>query len=522
MSSSRFVGRRRMPAAQTFLGTIFSNIFFQSSEHPSSDAIVGEVMEQSEIDKWLQEHDDFGVPAVMLDDDGKRLIACTRSFAAMFAIVTPPDLNRVSLGQLFVDQSAFEQWPKEITENFSVRSAVALRRFDGDVFVANCRIEQAVIGDRLCKILFVHLPNDKANTGANNRYQALFSAATVPMIVIGESGIVEEMNRATTDVLGYQREDLLGKNIKMAMPEPFRSEHDGYLIHYIKTGENRVIGLLREVTAVHKSGEEVPMELNVAVVVEGGKRHFLGTLYDIRSRKEATQRALMSEKLATIGEMSASVAHEINNPLTVILGFGEKLVREVSKIDSDQGRKLTNYCETVVSMAARIGKIVRSLRIYARNSASDPMEHKSVASVIEFTMDLTNYRLKTAMIEFRCPEIDPTLVINCREIEISQILTNLFNNSVDAIGNISDRWIALDAVREQGWIMIKVSDSGPGIPPEVRKKLMQPFYTTKGAGKGTGLGLSLSRRMAAAHGGSLELDENSSNTCFILRLPAIS
>jgi len=306
------------------------------------------------------------------------------------------------------------------------------------------------------------------------------------------------------------------------MPEPFRSQHDGFISQYIQSGISRVIGLLREVVALSKAGEEIPMELNVAVVVEGGKRHFLGTLYDVRARKEASSRALMSEKLATIGEMSASVAHEINNPLTVIQGYGEKIVRELAKMDTEQGKKILQQCQTIVSMSDRIGKIVRSLRIYARNSSADPMEHKSVADVVEFTMDLANYRFKKADIEFRCPEIDPTLMINCREIEISQILTNLFGNAIDAVASQPQRWIALEAVRVDGWILIKVSDSGPGIPPEVRRKLMQAFFTTKPAGKGTGLGLNLSRRIAEAHGGTLMLDESNPRTCFILKLPAIS
>ncbi len=224
-------------------------------------------------------------------------------------------------------------------------------------------------------------------------------------------------------------------------------------------------------------------------------------------------RSFQSAQLATLGEMSAGIAHEINNPLAVINAQSQILRKSLS-----DNPKAAEKLDKVIAMSKRISNIVRGLRTFARDGSKDPMSEFPVTAFVAEVQDLCYSRMKSLRIEFHA-QYPEDLKAYGREVQISQVLLNLINNAIDAIEKLPQKWIRLEIVDRGHDIVMSVTDSGSGIPAELREKIMQPFFTTKDVGKGTGLGLSISIGIARDHGGDLIYDSNSENTRFEIRLP---
>lgn len=234
----------------------------------------------------------------------------------------------------------------------------------------------------------------------------------------------------------------------------------------------------------------------------------------LRSQESMVQ----SSKMASLGEMASGMAHEINNPVAIIYGRALHLkeVCEQSEVNKDQ---VIRASEKIAAMAMRVSKIVRSLRSFAREGSSDPLEYVAVDRIVEETLEFCRERFKHKSIQFEVDLINPDWRLNCRAVEISQVLLNLLNNALDAVDPAPQKKIHLGFAVTSTQIQISVQDSGIGVPAEIRAKIMQPFFTTKEVGKGTGLGLSVSKGIAETHNGRLFLDPDSSNTRFVLELP---
>lgn len=242
----------------------------------------------------------------------------------------------------------------------------------------------------------------------------------------------------------------------------------------------------------------------------------------IKSQKEKENlqsRFIETAKMAALGEMSGGIAHEINNPLTIIIGKTEQLIRYLDKV-SERKEAFLKDLELIKKTALRISKIIKGLRSFSRNAENDPMTEVNLKSVVDETLDLCREKFSTSGIEIRS-EI-PNIQVKCRAVEISQVLMNLFSNSYDAISELEEKWISIQVSEVADSIQIQFKDSGKGIPSAVVDKIFQPFYTTKDVGKGTGLGLSISAGIIKNHGGSLNYDKSSPNTCFMINLPVLS
>lgn len=234
--------------------------------------------------------------------------------------------------------------------------------------------------------------------------------------------------------------------------------------------------------------------------------------------KEAQASLVQSSRLTALGEMSASLAHEINNPLAIIAGKVSNLKRSL-EVDQLLNPEREGYIQRIEATTLRISKIIHGLKSFSRDGSQDPFEIVKFNSLMTDVLEVCNSKLKQSGVAIKVENTDPDLVLSCRATQIGQIIINLINNAVDAVAPLQTRWVQLSVEQDQDWIVISVTDSGPGIPAEIRAKLMQSFFTTKGIGKGTGLGLSISSKIASAHGGSLSLDENFKNTRFLLKLP---
>ncbi len=227
--------------------------------------------------------------------------------------------------------------------------------------------------------------------------------------------------------------------------------------------------------------------------------------------------AINSARLASLGEMAGGIAHEINNPLAIIVGSAQRLERELDSSNYSQVRK----CSTQIRQTCeRIGKVVTSLRKLARDGENSPRTRFSVAKLVQEVLSLCEEKIRQDSIAIEV-EFQDDIDIFGNEVEVSQVLFNLINNAADAVRELDRKWIHIVGTKRQGNYIVSVIDSGHGIQPAIASRIMEPFFTTKEVGKGTGLGLSISLSIAKRHAGDLRLDVTSPHTKFDLTLPSV-
>lgn len=229
--------------------------------------------------------------------------------------------------------------------------------------------------------------------------------------------------------------------------------------------------------------------------------------------KKLREITAQQSKFSALGVMSSGIAHEINNPLTVI----KAKVHQIKKdFRTSSEEKMIHDLDIISRTTDRIYKIVKGLRAFARDASEDPFEKLTSRQIIQASLDLCHERFQQFGVEVKIAE-QAEFSINGRESQLVQVLVNLLSNAFDAIQNLNEKWIAIDVTDYK----ISVTDSGQGIPKHIAQKLMQPFFTTKEVGKGVGLGLSISKGIIDDHGGYFYLDEQSLNTCFVIEFPKI-
>jgi len=231
-------------------------------------------------------------------------------------------------------------------------------------------------------------------------------------------------------------------------------------------------------------------------------------------------RLISSSKMASLGEMAGGISHEIMNPLTIIDGFASRIERMASS-QNIQADNLLHHTEKIRSTVTRITKIISSLKAFAREGDRDDFECQSVKKLIGDTLEFCHQKIKHRGISLIIKDFDQSLEIDCRPVQISQVLLNLLNNATDAIEHLAEKWILLEVRDETDRLIIRVTDSGQDLPADVAEKVMKPFFTTKPVGKGTGLGLSVSKSLIEGHNGTLRIDHDIKNTCFVIDLPKI-
>jgi PAS domain S-box-containing protein len=264
-----------------------------------------------------------------------------------------------------------------------------------------------------------------------------------------------------------------------------------------------------------------------AVDKSGGVTGVVGIAMDITERKQLEQdletaraQAITSARISALGTMAGGVAHEINNPLAIIHTMASDLTETAAEQESVQPQVVAHKSGVILQTAERIAKIVKSLRQISREGASDPFRPTPLAKIVAETLEICQAKFKANNVELILPRAIPELIVPCREVQLAQALLNLLQNAFDAVlEQEGERWVRLEVEEGHGSVVVSVIDSGPGIPPKLRSRIMEPFFTTKPVGKGTGLGLSLSKTIAEDHGGSLEYSTDHGHTRFSLVLP---
>jgi two-component system, LuxR family, sensor kinase FixL len=355
------------------------------------------------------------------------------------------------------------------------------------------------------------------------RLQSILDTVPDAIVIIDEMGIIESFSPAASRLFGYRPADVIGQNVKVLMPQPYRAQHDSYLDNYRRTGERRVIGIGRVVVGQRSDGSTFPMELAVGAVEGSGRRLFTGFVRDITERQgtESRLQQLQAEllhvsRLSAMGEMSSAIAHELNQPLTAIMNYVKTASRMIASGDPQLVARTQEINEKVAGQVQRAGAIIRNLRQFVEKRESKKAP-ENLSKVIEEAIALSFVGISHMNVKVRL-EIDPALPpVWMDKVQIQQVLINLIRNSLEAMQAVSDRQLAIRASFGD-FAEIQVSDSGVGLSEEARKRLFQAFSTTKQ--DGMGIGLTICQSIVTAHGGSIWHDENRSvGASFHFRLP---
>jgi two-component system sensor kinase FixL len=347
------------------------------------------------------------------------------------------------------------------------------------------------------------------------------------MIVIGTDGIMHSFSATAETLFGFKAAQMVGKNVSMLMPEPYRSQHDSYIGRYLSTGEKRIIGLGRLVVGLRSDGSTFPMELTVGEMRSGERRFFIGFVHDITERQKTQQRLqdLQAElvymsRFTALGEMASTLAHELNQPLTAAanyLGGARRL------LDGGRGADLAmvrGAIDSAAEQALRAGQIIKRLREFVARGESDRQaEHLRKLIEDAAALALVGAKQSGAHVSLSFdPAADLVLV---DKIQIQQVVHNLMRNALEAMQEVSRRELRVATRRIDGeMVEVMVADTGPGIAPQIAAKLFQPFMTTKP--HGMGVGLSISRTIVEAHGGRLWAEDNpGGGTVFRMTLRSI-
>ncbi len=227
------------------------------------------------------------------------------------------------------------------------------------------------------------------------------------------------------------------------------------------------------------------------------------------------ERLVLQTRLSTLGMMSAELAHEINSPLMVIDGRLRILHNELIATEN-KNEKLHKNIEIIKRNSQRIQGIIKSFKTMSKSGENDIFEPFELSAIYEEVQDLVAQKIVDEHIEFSIDKENQDCLIEARRIQIVQVLTNLINNSIDAIKGSPSPWVKIENTLSGEKITISITDSGPGIEAEHVQSIFDPFYSTKGSAEGTGLGLSISKKIMREHGGDLIYNPDSPNTQFIL------
>ncbi len=342
--------------------------------------------------------------------------------------------------------------------------------------------------------------------------------------IANPAGDITYVNDKFCEISKYSKEELLGSNHRILKSGRHSAEFYEDLWKTISSG-NVWQG---EIQNRAKDGSLYWVLTTIVPFFneKGALYQYMSIRSDITKSKEADEiieaehaKTMYAEKMASLGEMAAGISHELGNPMGALRGRAELMgmLLDAGTLTED---KMRSGVENVVSLVDRMERIIRSMRSLSRDGSNDPFEPVDIKAQINDLIEFNRVRNQKLNIEVR-KVWDKKINANvrCRETQISQVFVNLLNNARDAVLDSEDRWIEVDIVEEADLLSISVTDSGPGIPKEKRLQIMQPFFTTKDPGKGTGLGLSISRTIMTNHSGSLELDEGSERTRFVVKIP---
>lgn len=408
---------------------------------------------------------------------------------------------------------------------------VAGKRKDGSIFPMELSVGEARdAGEPIFVGIIRDITERKAAEVALReselRWRSIVDTVPDAIILIDAAGAVESFSPAAERLFGYTADEVIGQNVKMLMPQPYRDAHDGYLARYMRTGERRIIGIGRIVVGQRKNGETFPMELAVGEFASPNGNFFTGFVRDLTDRQEAERRIedlqtelLHASRLSVMGQMASTMAHELNQPLTAVTNYLEA-GRHLISTGAAPPERIADLMEKAVAQAQRAGEVIRQLRQFVSKGETE-RHTQNLNQLVEeaLALGLVGARQLGVRVSLDLDHHLPPVMVD--PVQIQQVILNLVRNAVEAMEAVDRREliVATRAIGDE--IEASVADTGPGIASELADRLFQPFVTTKK--NGMGLGLSICREIIEAHHGHLTVTgRQGGGTVFRLTLPKTS
>ena len=408
---------------------------------------------------------------------------------------------------------------------------VAGRRKDGSVFPMELSVGETHDGDEpifvgIIRDITERKAADAALRESELRWRSIVDTVPDAIILIDAEGTIGSFSPAAERLFGYAAEEVVGHNVKMLMPAPYREAHDGYLSRYARTGERRIIGIGRIVVGRRKDGETFPMELAVGEFASPNGNFFTGFVRDLTERQEAERRIedlqselLHASRLSVMGQMASTMAHELNQPLTAVTNYLEA-GRHMLSTGAAAPERIGDLMEKAVAQAQRAGEVIRQLRQFVSKGETE-RTIQNLNQLIEEALALALLGARQTGVRVSL-ELDHALSpVFIDPVQIQQVVINLVRNAVEAMEEVAQRELTISTRPIADTIETSVADTGPGIAPELADRLFQPFVTTKTTGMG--LGLSICREIVEAHHGHLTVSPRpGGGAIFRLILPKAS
>src|SRR5882724_5831747 len=341
------------------------------------------------------------------------------------------------------------------------------------------------------------------------RLRTVTETAVDGVILIDARGVVLMFNPACEKLFGYSADAVIGENVKMLMPQPYRHEHDRYIANYRDTRDPKIIGIGREVIGLRKNGSTFPMDLSVGEARQDGESIFVGIIRDLTSRKrteaeleQARAELVRVARVTTLGELTAAIAHEVNQPLTGLVSSGNACLRWLAG-DVPNLKAARESVERMISAGSRAGEVIT--RIRALVGKAPPLRDRlNINDAITEVIALIRGEVQRNRISLRTKlSTDVPLVLGDR-IQLQQVILNLILNAMEAMSDVSPQLgeLSVSSTKDgPNGALVSVRDSGTGLDGTVLDRLFEAFYTTKA--HGMGIGLAVSRTIIQAHGGRL-------------------
>ncbi|MBK5949631.1 PAS domain-containing sensor histidine kinase [Rhodobium orientis] len=365
-------------------------------------------------------------------------------------------------------------------------------------------------------------------TVSEARMTSVLDTAVDGIIVMDDEMRILVFNKACEKLFGYSAVEVVGSNVAVIMPPEYANHHDGYVERYLETGQERIIGIGREVLGMHRDGTIFPVELSVGEAHTPEGRQFIGIMRDVRSRKEVEKRLkdLQSQlvhmaRISAMDEMGAAIAHELNQPLTAVMLYLQAVLRR-RRNAAERGEPLDDRAleiiDKAVGEAERAGAIIQRMRQMVEKR--DPQRRAvNMVELVDETMQLTRLGQGDSDVELRRENDADQIMIEVDPVQIQQVIVNLVRNALEAVRGAEDRWVRVAVRSGETRVLVEVADSGHGIADAQVDELFKAFST--GRKSGVGLGLAISRTIVQNHGGDLTVDPggNGSGARFLLSLP---
>jgi len=333
-------------------------------------------------------------------------------------------------------------------------------------------------------------------------------------VVIEQDGTIVSFNSAAVRQFGYGEGEVLGQNVRMLMPEPYRREHDSYVHRYLLTGEKRIIGVDRVVVGRRKDGSTFPMKLAVGEMKTGDRRYFTGFIRDLTEREESAARLQEVQgelarlaRVNELGEMASTLAHELNQPLSAIANYAQGCVIGIEELpeQSDMREPL----QEIARQSLRAGQIIRHLREFVMRGDTERAP-EDIRKLVEEAGALALVGSRERGVRSVFDFAPGAELVSVDRVQIQQVMINLMRNAMEAMRDSPTRLLTIrtsPSENDADSVLVEVSDTGPGIADEIAAQLFQPFVTTKAGGMG--IGLSITKRIIESHGGSISVRRNS-------------